>query len=73
MPTPLLPAGRIRSFDLRAVEKINYPILLVFCAAVFVAMKRTYLDMLTSSRLDCGSKILRHLGYFIPSTALMQY
>jgi len=45
-----------------AVEKIKYSILLVFCAAFFVAMKRTYLDMLASSRLECGSKILRHLG-----------
>jgi hypothetical protein len=52
------------------VEKIKYPILLVFCAAFFVAMKLTYLDMLASSRLECGSKILRHLGYFISSTAL---
>ena len=42
-------------YGVRAVEKINYPILLVFCTAFFVAMKRTYLDMLTSSRLECGS------------------
>ncbi len=54
----------------RAVDKIEHPILLAFCSAFFVAMKLTYLDMLASSRLECGNKILRHLGYFIFSTAL---
>jgi len=50
--------------------EIKYPILLVFCSVFFVAMKRTYPDMLASSRLEYGSKILRHLGYFIFTTAL---
>ncbi len=56
--------------ELRAVEKIKYPVLLVFYSVFFVAMKRTYPDMLTLSRLEYGSKILRHLGYFIFPTAL---
>lgn len=47
---------------IRAVEKIKYPTLLVFCSAFFVTMKFTYLDMLASSRLEYGNKILRHLG-----------
>jgi hypothetical protein len=52
------------------VEEIKYPILLIFSSAFFVAMKLSYPDMLASSRLECGSKILRHPGYFISSTAL---
>ena len=60
---------RVEGF--RSVEKIKYPILLVFCSVFFVAMKRTYPDMLASSRLEYGSKIRRHLGYFIFPTAHM--
>jgi hypothetical protein len=54
----------------RAVKKMEYPILLVFCSVFFVSMKHTYPDMLASSRLEYGSKIRRHLGYFISSKAL---
>ena len=48
-----------------------YPILLVFCPAFFVAIKRTYPDMLASSRLECGIKILRHFGQNIFPVTLM--
>ncbi len=63
--------GTVADAILRAVEEIKYPISLVFYSAFFVAMKLTYLDMLVSSRRECGSKIIRHLGYFISSTALI--
>jgi len=55
---------------IRAAEKMFHPILLAFWPAFFVAIKLTYLDMHASSRLECGTKILRHSGQNIFSATL---
>ncbi len=65
--------GKSSNLSFGAVEKKNYPNLLVFCVVFFVALSGEYLDMPRLTRLEYGSNIRRDYGQFFFSATLKFY